>query len=151
MRFSSKYLAILLLFASCRHPVSTATRDVVMVVNLVDDSTKVSQYLAYHQKVWPEVEAGFRKAGYKDIRLYRYNRTLVMIVTVPANADLGEMGRVAESYDPKCREWNRMMDAFQVGVPGTAPGQKWAQADLFYRFTGDTTRIALQNPAETTP
>jgi L-rhamnose mutarotase len=139
MRFSNKYLVVLLLLAACRRPVPPGTRDVVMVVNLVDDSLKARQYLSYHQKVWPEVEAGFRKAGYKNIRFYRCNRTMVMIVTVPADADLAEMGRIAESYDPKCREWNRMMEAYQVGVPGTQPGQKWAQADLYYQFKADTT------------
>lgn len=138
MRFLNNYLFAVVLLASCKQPVSQATRDVVMVANLVDDSLKVDQYLAYHQKVWPEVEAGFRKAGYRNIRLYRFNRTLVMIVTIPADADLGMMGRVAEGYDPKCREWNSVMDGFQVGVPGTLPGQKWVQADLYYQYKGDS-------------
>jgi L-rhamnose mutarotase len=141
MRFLNKYLYIVLLLASCRHTGSIGTRDVVMVANLVDDSLKANQYLAYHQKVWPEVEAGFRKAGYWNIRLYRYKRTLVMIVTVAADADLGAMGRVAEAYDPKCREWNNLMAGYQVGVPGTQPGEKWVQTDLFYQFNGkDSTR-----------
>lgn len=123
-----------ILAASCDQP-AARTRDVVMVANLVDDSLKVSQYLAFHRKVWPEVEAGFRKAGYKNIRLYRFNRTLVMIVTVAADADLDAMGRAAESYSPRCKEWNKMMDAYQVGVPGTAPGQKWVEAKLYYQYT----------------
>lgn len=122
-----------------------------MVVNLVDDSLKIARYLAYHQKVWPEVEAGFRKAGYQDIRLYRYNRSVVMIVTVPVDADLAAMGRKAEAYDPRCAEWNRMMDTFQVGVPGTRPGQKWAQADLYYEFNADTTGIVSGSPAAKAP
>lgn len=109
-----------------------------MVANLVDDSLKMDQYLAYHKKVWPEVEAGFRKAGYRNIRLYRYNRTLVMIVTIPVDGDLGAMGRVAESYDPRCREWNRLMATYQTGVPGTPPGTRWVGADLYYQFKGDS-------------
>lgn len=134
--------------AACRHPAgevvppssaAPATREVVMVANLVNDSLKAEQYLAYHRKVWPKVEAGFRKAGYQDIRLFRFNRTLVMIITVPANADLAAMGRAAEAFDPKCKEWNDRMAGYQVGVPGTLPGQKWVQADLFYHFSGDST------------
>ncbi|HTJ11622.1 MAG TPA: L-rhamnose mutarotase [Dinghuibacter sp.] len=151
MRFLNKYLFAFMLLAACRQPVSTKARDVVMVVNLVDDSVKVRQYLAYHQNVWPEVEAGFRKAGYKNIRLYRCERTVVMIVTVPADADLAAMGRTAEAYDPRCGAWNRMMDAYQVGVPGTQPGQKWVQADLFYQFKADTTGTVSRNPAGKAP
>lgn len=138
MRFLNKYICVVLLLASCTHHNASGTRDVVMVANLADDSLKMDQYLAYHQKIWPEVEAGFRKAGYKNIRLYRFNRTLVMIVTVAADADLGAMGRMAESYDPKCREWNNMMAAYQVGVPGSLPGEKWVEAKLFYQFKGDS-------------
>lgn len=151
MRFLSRCIVSLLLLASCRQAAPPATRDVVMVVNLVDDSLKIARYLAYHQKVWPEVEAGFRRAGYRDIRLYRYNRSVVMIVTVPVGADLAAMGRAAEAYDPRCAEWNRMMDTFQLGVPGTRPGQKWVQADLYYEFKADTTGIVSESPAAKAP
>ena len=138
MRFLNRSICLLLLLASCRHPDPPGTRDIVMVANLVDDSLKVDQYLAYHRKIWPEVEAGFRKAGYRNIRLYRFNRTLVMIVTIPADADPGAMGRVAEAYDPKCREWNQLMAGYQVGVPGARLGEKWVQADLYYQFNLDS-------------
>jgi len=110
------------------------TKDVVFIVNLVNDEQKVKEYLAYHQKVWPEVEVGFRKAGYKKINIYRFNRSLVMIITVPQNADLNLMGKIAEAYDKKCREWNEKMNAYQVGVPGTSEGQKWVQAQALYTF-----------------
>jgi hypothetical protein len=62
---------------------------------------------------------------------------MVMIVTVPADADLGAMGKAAEAYDPQCREWNNLMAGYQVGVPGTKPGEKWVQMELYYQFKGD--------------
>src|SRR5688572_33196740 len=79
----------------------------VFVVNIVPDSVKLKEYLTYHEQVWPEVEAGFKKAGYKKITLYRYDHLLVMTITVPQNADLGVMGKLAESYSPRCAEWNK--------------------------------------------
>lgn len=115
------------------------TKDIVFVADLVNDSSKIKEYLSWHTKVWPQVEAGFRKAGYRRIRLYRFARTLVMIVTVPENADLAQMGNVAEASDPRCREWNILMDQFQEGVPGTAPGQKWVEAGMYYQFNADST------------
>ena len=43
----------------------TKDKELVFVVNLVNDDKKVQEYLDYHKKIWPEVEAGFKKAGYK--------------------------------------------------------------------------------------
>jgi len=81
------------------------------------------------------VEAGFRKAGYKKIKFYEFNKSLVLICTIPKNADINQMGKIAEDYDKKCREWNQRMVGYQVGVPGTVEGQKWVQAKSFYSFT----------------
>ncbi|MFC0772948.1 L-rhamnose mutarotase [Terrimonas alba] len=107
----------------------------IFVVNLVHDSLKLKEYLDYHKQVWPQVEAGFKKAGYKKIVLYRYDYLIVMKVTVPVGADLAEMGRLAESHDPRCAEWNRLMNAYQRGVEGTLPGQTWVEAMPFYQFS----------------
>ena len=127
------------IYPSCnqKKPVAEKIKTLVFIVNLVNDEQKVNEYLAHHQKVWPEVEAGFRKAGYKKIEIYRFNKSLVMIVTVPKNADLDSMGKVAEGYDKKCREWNQMMDRYQVGVTGTSEGQKWVQAERIYLFKNE--------------
>jgi len=127
------------IYPSCNQKklVPEETKTLVFVVNLVNDEQKVKEYLAHHQKVWPEVEAGFRKAGYEKIELYRFNKSLVMLVTVPRNADLDSMGKIAEGYDPKCREWNQMMDRYQVGVTGTSEGQKWVQAECIYSFKNE--------------
>lgn len=127
------------IYSSCNEKrlVAEETKTLVFVVNLVNDEQKVNEYLAHHQKVWPEVEAGFRKAGYKKIELYHFNRSLVMMVTIPKNANIDSMGKIAESYDPKCREWNQMMDQYQVGVAGTSEGQKWVQAERIYSFKNE--------------
>src|ERR1044072_1860597 len=109
----------------------------VFVANLVKDEQKLEQYLAYHKQVWPEVEAGFRKAGYKRITLYRFKYLLVMTITVPEQADLQQMSRTAEDYDKRCAEWNRLMSQFQTGVEGTVPGQTWVEADRYYLFKND--------------
>jgi L-rhamnose mutarotase len=106
----------------------------VFVVNIVPDSARLKEYLDYHKNIWPEVEAGFKKAGYQKIILYRYGRLLVMTITVPSGADLSAMGKLAESYDPRCAEWNKLMDTYQEGIEGTPRGQTWVEAKPFYRF-----------------
>jgi L-rhamnose mutarotase len=109
----------------------------VFVVNTVDNNKKLNEYLEYHKQVWPEVEAGFKKAGYQNIKLYRFNDLIVMTISVPKNADLKEMGRLAESYSPRCTEWNKLMNNYQKGVNGTAEGQKWVEATPFYKFNNN--------------
>lgn len=106
----------------------------LFVVNIVDNPEKLKEYLTYHSHVWPEVEAGFKKAGYERIALYRFDKLIVMTVRVPVGANLDQMGKLAESYSPKCAEWNVLMDTYQQGVSGTAAGQKWAETNLFYEF-----------------
>lgn len=113
----------------------------VFVAKLVDDKPKQEAYLAYHEEIWPEVEAGFRAAGYREISLYRFRDLLVMTVRVPAGANLNQMSKVAEAYDKRCAEWNQTMDGFQTGVEGTEPGQTWVEAKQFYKFRNEDNYI----------
>lgn len=133
-------MTVSLLFLCCRqdHTSVNAPENLeerVFVVNIADNDSKLKEYLQYHKQVWPEVEAGFKKAGYKKIVLYRYANLLVMTITVPAGADLNNMGKIAEAYDPKCAQWNKLMSNYQVGVKGTKPGETWVEAVPFYSFS----------------
>lgn len=132
-------LLAILLIAACEQKQEEVQKvqeleDKVFVVNIVHDSLKLREYLDYHKQVWPQVEAGFKKAGYKKIVLYRYDYLLVMKITVPVGADLGEMGKLAEASDPRCAEWNKLMNTYQKGVEGTLPEQTWVEAKQFYEF-----------------
>lgn len=135
-------LAIIILmfsFVSCKQannetkPVEVAEK--VFVVNTVDNDKKLQEYLQYHKQIWPEVEGGFKKAGYQSITLYRFNDLIVMRVTFPKGADLNKMGQLAESFSPRCVEWNKLMGNYQKGVAGTLPGQTWVEAIPFYKFS----------------
>ena len=141
-KFSRYVFYAFLLFPFCigcvkKLPDANKIKELVFVVNLVNDESKVAEYLEYHKKIWPEVEAGLKKAGYKKIKVYRFNTSLVMILTIPENADINQIGRVAEAYDKKCSEWNQLMSSYQEGVTGTREGQKWVQAELFYSFKNE--------------
>lgn len=128
-------VAFLSVLTGCKENKKQKLIEKVFVVNIVPDSSKLKEYLAYHQHVWPEVEAGFKRAGYKKIAIYRYNYLVVMIVTVPEGADLHKMGEIAEAYSPRCAEWNKMMSKYQVGVAGTSAGQTWVEAQPYYIFS----------------
>lgn len=120
---------------SCKQqPAGQALEERIFVVNIAPGDQKLQEYLEHHRQVWPEVEAGFKKAGYRKITLSRFQHLVVMSILVPKGANLDSMGKTAESYDKRCAEWNRLMDTYQTGVPGTEPGQKWVEAKAFYSF-----------------
>ena len=125
------FIACWLFAAACNAGRTEKLEDKVFVVNIVPDEKKLQEYLEYHRHIWPEVEKGFQKAGYRKIKLLRRNHLVVMIVTVPEGADLGKMGKVAESYDKRCAEWNQLMSSYQQGIPGTEPGQTGTETAPF--------------------
>lgn len=145
--FNKNHLLLLILGLVCircsQPPGNKATiQDVVVpqleervfVVNIVPDEKKLEEYLNYHQHIWPEMEAGFKKAGYRKITLSRFKHLIVMSIVVPKGADLDSMSKVAEQVSIKCAKWNRVMARYQMGVPGTKSGQKWVEVKPFYEF-----------------
>ena len=58
--------------SSCREDDETEFEEHVFGVRLVEDTVIIEKYLNFHQNVWPEVEKGFKKAGYEHIRLFRF-------------------------------------------------------------------------------
>ena len=130
-RLLLELLILLMVFlGSCNEHIE----EKVFVVNIIDGDKPLQEYLQYHKNVWPEVEAGFKKAGYKKIALYAYDHTIDMSLVVPAGADLAEMGKTAESFSPRCAEWNKLMAGYQKGVQGTKPGQTWVEVQPIYQF-----------------
>jgi len=124
---------------SCGRPQTSYVNDAayqerIFVVNIIPGDQLLNEYLDYHQQIWPEVEAGFKKAGYKDIVLYRYDHLLVMTITVPQGANLDSMSRLAESYSPRCAAWNKLMATYQTGVPGAPKGATWVEMKSFYKY-----------------
>lgn len=131
-------IAISIVFINCTQKNNKITEaklvERIFVANILNGEKPLNEYLHYHESVWPEVEAGFKKAGYKKITLYRFDHSLVMKISVPENADLNAMGRLAESYSSRCVEWNKIMNSYQIGVQGTLAGQTWVEVKPFYIF-----------------
>lgn len=124
---------MLFISSGCKH--ETKKLDVyVFSVQLIDDSDKIQEYLEYHEAVWPEVEEGFKKAGYHSIEMYRYNNFLTMIVKVPQGSDLKEIGAAKELNTERVKTWNSLMSTYQQGLPGTPKGTTWVPMSKFYEF-----------------
>ncbi|GAB3661404.1 hypothetical protein GCM10028791_35900 [Echinicola sediminis] len=133
------FLITLGLFCSCEEEekeqhLEMDYEEYVFGVRLADDPGISQKYLEYHQNIWPEVEAGFQKAGYQQIRLYMFGNSITMTIRVPKGADLDSMGQLSRGSHPKVEEWQELMDSFQKGLPGVEEGQKWVKLEKIYEF-----------------
>lgn len=143
MKHTLVYFSILHIWCSlsscgeriAHNEVDGAFEEFVFGVRLVEDSSMIEKYLDYHENIWPEVEQGFRKAGYKNIRLYNYGNYITMVVKVPNGSDLNEMGVVSNNSYPRVKEWNTLMNRFQKGFPGVEVGKTWIEMDKIYEFS----------------
>lgn len=132
--FQTTIICLLLFMSSgCKHETKELD-EYVFSVQLVNDSDKIQEYLEYHEEVWPEVEEGFKKAGYHSIEMYRYNNYLTMVVKVPKGSDLMKIGAAKELNTERVKTWNSLMSTYQRGLPGTPKGTTWVPMHKFYEF-----------------
>lgn len=112
------------------------TVDYVFTCNLKDDPELIKQYKAYHSPVgvWPEVTQTLKACGAKSIRIYIYNTSLVLIISLPERISLEEFGRIYASTSPKIKEWDKLMASFQLPPNGGPAGSTWAAMEQMYSF-----------------
>ena len=92
------------------------------------------QYRAYHDDAWPEVIQSFRAIGVHDLNIWQSGNRLFMIAEVTDDFD-HQAGLAAYlEQDPRCKEWESIMDGFQQAPPEAAPGEKWVALDHLFSF-----------------
>lgn len=102
--------------------------DIILTADLVDDAAAQQRYLDYHARQftdWPEVSAGFCRAGFQQLLLFRNGRQLMLVIRIPKGKTLAEIDPLTTKDNPRMDEWNRLMRGFQTGIKGTAPGETW--------------------------
>ena len=99
---------------------------------LKDDPELQRQYREYHANAWPEVIASFRAIGVTDLRIWQQGRRLFMVAEVADDFDSDAGLGAYLALDPKCREWEAIMDQFQEAPPEAAPGEKWVPLEAVF-------------------
>lgn len=108
--------------------VSMQWDNILLTANLVRDPAKQQEYLRYHAtqfELWPEVAAGFCKASFQQLLVFRNERQLILVISVPKGASLDELNPKTTENNPRVDEWNALMKQYQEGIPGTKPGEVW--------------------------
>jgi hypothetical protein len=93
----------------------------IMTANLVADTTMQREYMNYHatqSEDWPEIATGFCNADFQQLLMFRNNRRLMLIISIPKGKTLDELNPKTTENNPRVDEWNAIMSKYQEDIDG---------------------------------
>ncbi|RNL52608.1 L-rhamnose mutarotase [Pedobacter jejuensis] len=102
--------------------------NIVLSVNLVKDEKMQKEYLDYHKtqfEKWPEISKGFCNAEFQRLAIFKNERQLMLIISIPKGKKLDDLNPKTTLNNPKVNEWNAIMKKYQEGIQGTKPDEVW--------------------------
>lgn len=102
--------------------------NIILSTNLVKDAAMQKEYLDYHAtqfEKWPEVAKGFCNADFQQLRIFKHERQLMLVISIPKGADLDELNPRTSLNNPRVDDWNNLMKKYQEGIEGTKAGEVW--------------------------
>jgi L-rhamnose mutarotase len=111
-------------------------RTLMMTTELVPDSGVYRFYDSMHSAagVWPALEKANRAAGIEEVRIWRFENRLAMLLRVPADADPATTDSLYRSADPSVADWGRLMSNLQRALPGVDTTQKWVEMQTIHHY-----------------
>lgn len=95
-----------------------------LAVDLKNDPQLITEYEAYHEKVWPEILDSIRSSGITAMEIYRLENRMFMIMDT--NDDFSfEKKAAMDATNEKVQEWETLMWNYQQALPTAKPGEKW--------------------------
>lgn len=101
---------------------------IILTANLVNDPKLQKEYLDYHAsqfETWPEVSKGFCNARFQRLLVYKNDRQLMLVISIPKGESLDVLNPKTTENNPRVDEWNKVMRKYQAGIEGTKPGEVW--------------------------
>jgi hypothetical protein len=102
--------------------------NIILSTNLVADKQMQREYLQYHRtqfEQWPELSQGFCNADFQQLLIYKNDRQLMLIISIPKGKSLDELNPKTTANNPRVAEWNAIMKKYQEGIEGTKAGEVW--------------------------
>jgi len=108
----------------------------VMTTELLNDTNVFKFYDSMHsrQGIWPVITKANLASGIEQIRIYRFENRLMMMVELPEGTDMRVMDSLYVNADPKVKDWGRMMDGLQRALPGVDSTKKWVEMKLIHHY-----------------
>ncbi len=93
-------------------------------LTLVDDEELIAKYVEAHAHVWPEIIQGQHEVGILRMQIYRFARSLFMIMDTVDDFDFErDMTRLATL--PRQAEWEAYVAQFQGCSADARSDEKW--------------------------
>lgn len=105
-----------------------AWKHILLTANLVADPNKQKAYLDAHAtqfEKWPEVSKGFCNADFQQLLLFRNGRQLMLVISIPAEADFEKLNPRTTLNNPRVNDWNKAMKDYQEGLEDAPKGDTW--------------------------
>lgn len=100
-------------------------------MTLVGNPELVEKYIEVHSHVWPEVIAGQHEVGILSMEIYRWGRSLFMIMDTVDDFDFArDMARLAGL--PRQAEWEAYVSQFQGCAAGASSAEKWQMMEKIF-------------------
>jgi L-rhamnose mutarotase len=104
-----------------------------LALDLKNDPVLISEYEAYHKKVWPEIELSIRESGILNMEIYRHGNRLFMIMETTDDF-LFERKSKMDAGNPKVLEWEQLMWKYQQALPTAKAGEKWVLMERIFNL-----------------
>jgi len=104
-----------------------------LTLDLKNDPELIAEYIAHHQKVWPEVVSSIKDSGIERMDIYCFGNRLCMFIKAAAGFSF-EKKALMDNANPKVQEWETLMLKYQQHIPGAGKGEKWVLMEKIFEL-----------------
>jgi len=102
-------------------------------LDLINNPELISEYIKYHEKIWPEITDSIKSSGIEKLDIYLTGNRLFMNMEV--NDSFSFEKKTAMDLDnPIVQEWERLMWKYQQALPWAKKDEKWILMDHIYQL-----------------
>lgn len=95
-----------------------------LALDLKNDPLLIAEYEAFHEKIWPEIEASIKNAGIVNMEIYRVENRLFMIMETTTDFSF-EKKSLLDATNSFVQQWEELMWKFQQPLSPAKEGEKW--------------------------
>ena len=104
-----------------------------LALDLKNDPALIAEYEAYHNNIWPEIDASIRNSGIMDMEIYRVGNRLFMIMETADDFSF-EKKSIMDLSNPAVEKWEKLMWHFQQPLPWAKEGEKWILMEKIFEL-----------------
>lgn len=104
-----------------------------LTLDLKDDPDLITEYVRFHQNIWPEIRESIKNSGVEDMEIYLLGTRMFMVMEVNDQFSFEAKAR-ADRENPKVQQWEELMWKFQKALPQAQPGEKWLLMERIFKL-----------------